>query len=208
MGMKSRLETAFGDTLTSWFTSAGLVFCCDFRGRPLSVTDELLFCSRVCEKAKSDYNIQLTEWQAKLSRCLIRADHELFQHISGPTSADPVIPAIATLRAILPQPIQQENDELRDAQAKALVAGITSIERNYVDRVHVRDLIARGGQTHTTWSAEIIRDVIIINNDWEVTDSLNPDFLPTTGPNGETIRKKLSDLPRPAAAERRPSARR
>lgn len=91
---------------------------------------------------------------------------------------------------------QQENDELRDAQAKALVAGITLGSNGITSTEYMQDLIAREGQTYVDdVSAEIIRDVIIINNDWEVTDSLNPDFLPTTGPNGETIRKKLSDLP-------------
>ena len=91
---------------------------------------------------------------------------------------------------------QQENDELRDAQAKALVAGITLGSNGITSTEYMQDLIAREGQTYVDdVSAEIIRDVILINNDWEVTDSLNPDFLPTTGPNGETIRKKLSDLP-------------
>jgi signal transduction histidine kinase len=91
---------------------------------------------------------------------------------------------------------QQENDELRDAQAKALVAGITLGSNGITSTEYMQDLIAREGQTYVDdVSAEIIRDVIIINNEWEVTDSLNPDFLPTTGPNGETIRKKLSDLP-------------
>jgi signal transduction histidine kinase len=60
----------------------------------------------------------------------------------------------------------------------------------------MQDLISREGQTYVDpVSAEIIKDVILINNDWEVHDSLNSDFLPTTGPNGETIRKKLSELP-------------
>jgi signal transduction histidine kinase len=91
---------------------------------------------------------------------------------------------------------QQENDELRDAQAKALVAGITLGSSSITSTEYMQDLIAREGQTYVDdVSAEIILDVIIINNEWEVTDSLNPDFLPTTGPNGETIRKKLSDLP-------------
>ncbi|HVF31193.1 MAG TPA: HAMP domain-containing protein, partial [Pyrinomonadaceae bacterium] len=91
---------------------------------------------------------------------------------------------------------QQENDQLRDAQAKALVAGITLGSNGITSTEYMQDLIDRDGQTYVdAASAEIIKDVIIINNSWEVTDSLNPDFLPTTGPNGESIKKKLADLP-------------
>jgi signal transduction histidine kinase len=91
---------------------------------------------------------------------------------------------------------QQENDELRDAEAKALVAGITLGSNGITSTEYMQDLISREGQTYVdAASAEIIRDVIIIDNKWEVTDSLNPDFLPTVGPDGEPVRKKLADLP-------------
>src|SRR5688500_3068440 len=90
----------------------------------------------------------------------------------------------------------QENDELRDAQAKALVAGITLGSNGITSSEYIRDLVDREGQTYLDEAAAArIKDVIIIDNNWEVTDSLNRDFLPTTGPNGETIRKKLSELP-------------
>ena len=91
---------------------------------------------------------------------------------------------------------QQENDELRDAQAKALVAGITLGSNGITSSEYMRELIDREGQTYLDEAAAArVKDVIIINNLWEVTDSLNADFLPTTGPNGETIMKKLSELP-------------
>jgi signal transduction histidine kinase len=90
---------------------------------------------------------------------------------------------------------QQENDELRDAQAKALVAGITLGSNGITSTEYMQDLIDREGQTYLDEAAASrIKDVIIINNRWEITDSLNPDYLPTTGPNGETVRKKLSEL--------------
>jgi signal transduction histidine kinase len=91
---------------------------------------------------------------------------------------------------------QQENDELRDAQAKALVAGITLGSNGVTSTEYMQDLINRAGQTYVDpVSAEIIRDVIIIDNNWEITDSLNPEFVPTIGPSGETVKKKLDDLP-------------
>ena len=91
---------------------------------------------------------------------------------------------------------QQENNELREAQAKALVAGITLGSNGVTSDEYIDDLIQREGQTYVdAASRELIRDVIIINNNWEVTDSLNPEFVPTTGPDGEPIRKKLAELP-------------
>src|SRR5829696_5813832 len=92
---------------------------------------------------------------------------------------------------------QKENDELRDAQAKALVAGITlgsngiTSTNSYMD-----ELIRREGQTYFDEAAAArVRDVIIIDNQWRIRDSLTPDFQPTTGPNGEDVYKNLSDLP-------------
>ena len=91
---------------------------------------------------------------------------------------------------------QRENDELRDAQAKALVAGVTLGSNGITSSAYMDELIRREGQTYFDEAAAArIKDVIIINNQWEVHDSLNPEFQPTTGPNGEEIKKKLSELP-------------
>lgn len=91
---------------------------------------------------------------------------------------------------------QQENIELRDAQAQALVAGIavgttglTSPEERVVD------LIDRPGQTFLDdASKEKIIDIIIIDDEWRVSDSLNEDYWPTRGDDGKLEYKMLSDL--------------
>jgi signal transduction histidine kinase len=91
---------------------------------------------------------------------------------------------------------QRQNNEMLEAQANALVAGIT-LGSNGITATgyYMQDLLDREDQPYLDESARNrIRDVIIINNNWEVTDSLNPEYFPTTGPNGETIRKKLADL--------------
>ena len=92
---------------------------------------------------------------------------------------------------------QQENDQLRDAQAKALVAGITLGSNGITSSgAYMDELIRREGQTYFDEAAAArVKDVIIIDNKWQVRDSLNPDFQPTTGPNGEDVYKKLSELP-------------
>ncbi|HKP68287.1 MAG TPA: ATP-binding protein [Pyrinomonadaceae bacterium] len=91
---------------------------------------------------------------------------------------------------------QRQSIERRDAQAQALVAGIALGSNGITSSEYIQDLIDRAGQTYfDEESTALIKDVIIIDNNWMVSDSLNPDFVPTVGPNGETNYKKLSDLP-------------
>ncbi|MDQ3221814.1 MAG: ATP-binding protein [Acidobacteriota bacterium] len=91
---------------------------------------------------------------------------------------------------------QLENMELREAQAQALVAGIAlganSLTSNE-DRVET--LIERPGQTFLDESAkERIRDIIVIDNNWQVIDSLNEEYLPAEGDDYRKL-SELTDLP-------------
>ena len=91
---------------------------------------------------------------------------------------------------------QRQNNDLRDAQAKALMAGITLGSNSISSLAYMDELISRGNQTYYDDAAAArIRDVIIIDNEWNVRDSLNSEFQPTTGPNGENVFKRLADLP-------------
>ena len=91
---------------------------------------------------------------------------------------------------------QQENIELRDAQSQALVAGFALGAYSLTAKDdRLQDLVDRPGQTFLDEPArERILDIIIIDNNWQISDSLNPDSLPTTGENGESVYKDLSDL--------------
>src|SRR6185369_3090380 len=91
---------------------------------------------------------------------------------------------------------QQQSNDLRQLQSRALVAGIAmganSITSNE-DRV--ADIMDRSSQTFLDPETKaLISDIIIIDNLWHVTDSLNEDYLPVAGDNGELIYKNLSDL--------------
>lgn len=91
---------------------------------------------------------------------------------------------------------QRENDELRDALAKALVAGITLGSNGITSNAYMDELLRRPEQPYFDETAAArVRDVIIIDNHWRVRDSLNPAFQSTIGPDGETIYKNLSELP-------------
>ena len=91
---------------------------------------------------------------------------------------------------------QRQNIQRRDAQAQALVAGIALGSYGITSNEYMQDLIDREGQTYfDEETTALIKDVIIIDSDWLVRDSLNPEFLPTEGPRGESNYKKLADLP-------------
>ena len=90
---------------------------------------------------------------------------------------------------------QQENNNLREAQSQALVAGIAIGSAGITSSEYMQDLISRDDQTFfDEAAAERIKDVIIIDNNWQISDSLNPDYLPTTDEKGEIVYKQLADL--------------
>jgi signal transduction histidine kinase len=93
---------------------------------------------------------------------------------------------------------QQDNNNLRQLQSQALVAGIAVGFNSLTssrDEDNVANLIDRSGQSFIDPSTRaLIKDVIIIDNEWRVRDSLNEEYQPTTGDNDEVIYKNLSDL--------------
>ncbi|MEP6944821.1 MAG: ATP-binding protein [Acidobacteriota bacterium] len=90
---------------------------------------------------------------------------------------------------------QQENNDLREAQTQALVSGIAIGSNGITSQEYMQDLIKRDDQTFFDEAVtERIKDVIIINNQWKITDSLNPAYLPTTDEHNNIVYKDLSDL--------------
>jgi len=91
---------------------------------------------------------------------------------------------------------QKENDELREAQTQALVAGITLGFNSLTSTdQRVQDLVEQTDDMYFDQATrERIKDIIIIDDKWQVTDSLNADYLPTYDANDNVSYKKLSDL--------------
>jgi len=90
---------------------------------------------------------------------------------------------------------QQENYALRERQERAIVAGFAVGISSVTSPDRIRDLIELPGQTLLDEeSKRRIQDIIVVDNEWRVFDSLSAENLPTSGPNGEIIYKKLSDL--------------
>ena len=95
---------------------------------------------------------------------------------------------------------QQENIELRDAQAEALVAGIALGTAGLTAPTErLVDLIDRPDQTFLDEEARArIIDIIIIDEKWLVRDSLNENYWPTTLEDGSLSHiplAQLADLP-------------
>jgi signal transduction histidine kinase len=91
---------------------------------------------------------------------------------------------------------QQENIDLREAQEQSIVAGIALGFTAITSKdLRVEDLIEQPGQSYMdARSRERVKDIIIINSDWQIYDSLNDDYLPTQKENGELVFRKLQDL--------------
>lgn len=90
---------------------------------------------------------------------------------------------------------QKENNELRAMQEQALVAGIALGFNSMTSQYRLQDFVQLEGQPFFDEKiTERIKDIIIINNEWQIYDSLNPDYLPSTDDNGETTYLNLEDI--------------
>ncbi len=90
---------------------------------------------------------------------------------------------------------ERKNAETREMQAQALVAGITLGANSLTSGDRLRDFVRREGQSFfDEKSTERIQDIIVVNPDWQVLDSLSDDYLPTEEENGEIKYLNLSEL--------------
>ncbi|HMJ07959.1 MAG TPA: ATP-binding protein, partial [Pyrinomonadaceae bacterium] len=90
---------------------------------------------------------------------------------------------------------QDQNDDSREMQEQALVAGIALGVSGITSSEYLQDLITQPGQTFfDERTKERVKDIIIVNSSWQITDSLNPDFVPVTADDGVVTYKNLSEL--------------
>ncbi|MDQ2747459.1 MAG: ATP-binding protein [Acidobacteriota bacterium] len=90
---------------------------------------------------------------------------------------------------------RRESIKVRQLQEQALVAGLTLGFNSLQSTDRLSDLISREGQSFfDERTTERIQDIIVINNKWQVSDSLNPNYLPTTGSDGNLQYQQLKDL--------------
>lgn len=89
---------------------------------------------------------------------------------------------------------QEENTKQRKRQERALVAGIALGFNGMQSKDRLKDFVSREGQPFFDERVtQRIKDIIVINNEWQVYDSLSPENLPTEE-NGETKYVNLLDI--------------
>lgn len=91
--------------------------------------------------------------------------------------------------------MESQNKKLRETREQALVAGIALGFKSFTSDDRLIDFATRGGEPFFDENViERIQDIIIINNRWQINDSLNPDYLPTENAAGELIKVNLMDV--------------
>jgi signal transduction histidine kinase len=89
---------------------------------------------------------------------------------------------------------QAENADLREDQEAAIVAGVTvGFAAITSQDERVADIIDKPGLMDEE-ARRRIRDIIVIDNNWRVTDSLNKDYLPAYDNDRNIVYKNLADL--------------
>jgi len=90
---------------------------------------------------------------------------------------------------------QDENENSRAMQEQALVAGIAVGVSGITSSEYLKELVTQPGQTFVDDSVRgRIRDIIIINDKWQIHDSLNDEIVPLTADDGTVTHKMLSEL--------------
>jgi signal transduction histidine kinase len=91
--------------------------------------------------------------------------------------------------------MERENERLREKQEQALVAGIALGFTSMQSTERLQDFVKSEGQTFfDAQTTERIKDIIVINNEWQVNDSLNPDYLPYYDENDQPQKRLLKDI--------------
>lgn len=90
---------------------------------------------------------------------------------------------------------EHENAETRALQGKALVDGITLGASSLVSSERLRDFVKHEGQSFfNEKSTERIQDIIVINPQWQILDSLSDQYLPSVDENDNPKYLNLIDL--------------
>jgi signal transduction histidine kinase len=91
--------------------------------------------------------------------------------------------------------VQEENRRVREMQERALVAGITLGFNGMQATDTLAGFMRREGAG--LFDAEVrsrIAEIIVISDEWDVYDSLNPDYAPRENPDGTREYRKVSEL--------------
>ena len=90
---------------------------------------------------------------------------------------------------------QDENINLTEMREQALRDGFSIGVNTITSNERIQDFVKREGQSfYDEKSSSQIKDILIINQDWEINDSLSDKYLPSVGENDEAINIDLKDV--------------
>ncbi len=91
---------------------------------------------------------------------------------------------------------QDENNDTLEQQTQALVGGFALAANGITSNEYLTDLVKNDGKRFFA-DAETqarIKNILIIDNNWQVFDSLDPKYVPTTDENNNPVYKRLEEL--------------
>jgi signal transduction histidine kinase len=86
-----------------------------------------------------------------------------------------------------------ENRQLREKQNRAIYAGITLGVNSLTSDFRIQDLVAQPGRLDDD-AGRRIKDILIIDSSWQVSDSLSDEYLPEQADDGTIVFKNLANL--------------
>jgi signal transduction histidine kinase len=99
------------------------------------------------------------------------------------------------VQLILNLQTETQNKNMREMQEQALVAGIALGANSLTSGDRLQEFVKRQGQSFfDEKSTKRIQDIIIIDPDWEIYDSLSDAYLPVKNDAGDTTYFSLSDV--------------
>lgn len=90
---------------------------------------------------------------------------------------------------------ENQNKNMREMQQQALVSGLGLGASSLTSTDRIQDMVSREGQSFLDEkSSKRIQDILVINPEWQISDSLSDKYLPVEDENGDTKYTNLSDV--------------
>jgi signal transduction histidine kinase len=91
--------------------------------------------------------------------------------------------------------IQRENDDIRETQERIIFAGIGVGIRSLTSKDRLQELINESPEAYLDEAARArIKDILVIDNEWQISDSLSDEYLPSSDPSGNAVYQRLADI--------------
>src|SRR5438132_467676 len=87
-----------------------------------------------------------------------------------------------------------ENSRLREMQEASVATGFSIGMSSLTSKSYVQDLVAQGQVYFDEGDRRRIKDILIIDNEWRVTDSYSDDYLPVQNDDGSVTYEYLDQL--------------